>query len=82
MATRKSTTATVYKVTGGAVVLKLKGGSERYLYRGDLVPREGFEDDSLAHAIGLGLVSEIKAPAVAVAVTTTDKNADTAADAE
>lgn len=81
MAARKNPT---YKVVGGAVVLRLKSGSERYLYRGDIVLREGFDDDSLEHAIGLGLLAEVKAPAVAVEAPDKDaeKDADASAAAE
>ena len=75
MAARKSTTV---KVVGGAVVLKVKGGSERYLYRGDIITRDAVDADSLAHAIGVGLLAEVKETA---AVAATDKNAEKDADA-
>ena len=71
------------KVAGGGVVLKLKGGSERYLYRGDVVVAEGFEKESLANAIALGLLAEVKeTAAVAATDKSSEKDADASADAE
>jgi hypothetical protein len=48
-----------YIVTGPAVVLPTPDGSERYLYRGALVP-EGFADDGIEHALALGLIEELE----------------------
>lgn len=44
-------------VTGAAVVLKTEDGSERYLYRGALVP-EGFTEASIERGVELGLLVE------------------------
>lgn len=53
-----------YVVTGAAVVLPLNGGSERYLYRGAPVG-EGFTPEGVKHALSLGLIAKVKAPAAA-----------------
>ena len=44
------------RVTGAAAVLVTADGSERYLYRGAVVPA-GFTDESIKHAISAGLVT-------------------------
>lgn len=79
MAARKSNT---FKVVGGAVVLKVKGGSERYLYRGDVITRDAVDADSLEHALGVGLLAEVKETAAAATDKSAEKDADASADAE
>lgn len=48
-------------VKGPAVVLQLKGGGERYLYRGAIVG-DAYLASSVQHAVTLGLVSEVEVP--------------------
>jgi hypothetical protein len=45
-----------YKVTGAAAVLRTVDGSERYLYRGATFPLGVFKEDSVEHAVAVGLV--------------------------
>jgi hypothetical protein len=46
-------------VTGAVAVIRLKDGSDRYLYKGAVVVPDLFDEKSLNHVKGLGLVSEI-----------------------
>ena len=59
----------IYRVTGAAVVLALRGGSERYLYRGAIVARDAYLEASIDHAVSVGLlvVVEPVEPAAVVA---------------
>lgn len=57
MAGRRKVTGHV--VSGAAVVLATKSKSERYLYRGAPVIADEFDDESVKHAIAVGLVSEV-----------------------
>jgi hypothetical protein len=50
---------TQHIVTGAAVVLATDDGSERYLYRGAYVT-DGFTPAAIAHAVGLGLLTEVE----------------------
>lgn len=54
-------TPETYKVTGGAAVLALRGGGERYVYRNDLVPASGYLKASIDHAVDLGLLTAVSA---------------------
>ncbi len=54
MAARKA-----YAVTGAAVVLKTKSGSERYLYHGARVVTEEFDAASLRNAVSNKLIGEV-----------------------
>ena len=47
------------KVTGAAVVLRTKSGSERYLYGGASVIADEFTEDSVKHAKSIGLIGEV-----------------------
>jgi len=51
-----------YVVTGAVAVLPTEGGSERYLYRGAHLG-EGYTDEGITHALSLGLIQKVKAPA-------------------
>lgn len=53
-------TVTRLTVVGPAVVLATTDGSERYLYRGAVVARDGFTEKSIDHAIDNGLVAEVE----------------------
>lgn len=53
--------AVVRTVKGPAVVLSLKGGGERYLYKNAPVG-SAYLESSVQHAVELGLVSEIDVP--------------------
>ncbi|MBB2956974.1 hypothetical protein [Pseudoclavibacter helvolus] len=57
MGARKKLTGHI--VSGAAVVLVTKDASERYLYRGAPIPLEAFTDESVEHAISVGLVEEV-----------------------
>lgn len=57
MAGRRKVTGHV--VIGAAVVLATKSKSERYLYQGAPVIASEFDEDSVKHAISVGLVSEV-----------------------
>ena len=48
-----------YVVTGAAVVLQLRGGGERYLYRGAPIPENVYKQASIDHAIALGFVDSV-----------------------
>ena len=50
----------IYRVTGAAVVLGLRGGSERYLYRGAIVARDAYLAASIEHAVSVGLLVEVE----------------------
>ncbi|TDW31018.1 hypothetical protein [Cryobacterium psychrophilum] len=67
-----------YVVTGAAVVLPTEGGSERYLYRGAPVG-DGFTAEGIKHAVSVGLIEKVKAPAVKSAA---EKSADAKAEAD
>ena len=47
-------------VVGAVAVIRLKDGGDRYLYRGAIVDPEGFDEKSIAHVTGLGLVAEVE----------------------
>ena len=47
-----------YRVTGGAVVLPTKDGSERYLYTGAPVDEDAFTEEGIQHALSVGLIAE------------------------
>ncbi len=49
-----------YRVTGAAVVLRTKDKTERYLYRGAAIPDGVYADDSIKHAISVGLIEKAK----------------------
>lgn len=49
-----------YTVTGAAVVLRTKDKAERYLYRGAEVPDGVFTEDSVKHALSVGLIEKSK----------------------
>lgn len=49
-----------YIVCGAAVVLRTADGAERYLYRGAPVVGGVFSDESIQHAISVGLIEETK----------------------
>lgn len=49
----------IHKVTGAAAVLRTVDGSERYLYRGAIIP-EGFDKESIEHSVSIGLVSKVE----------------------
>lgn len=52
---------TRYTVTGPAVVLRTLGasGTDRYLYRGATVEARSFTKESIAHALGIGLIAKV-----------------------
>lgn len=53
--------AGAFKVTGAAVALPTVGGGLRYLYRSPVaLPREGFTDAGLEHAVAVGLVELVE----------------------
>ena len=56
----KTRTSKGHTVTGAAVVLATKDKAERYLYRGALVPDGVFTEDSIKHAISVGLIEKNK----------------------
>ena len=58
----------IYRVTGAAVVLALRGGSERYLYRGAIVARDAYLAASIDHAVSVGLLAEVEPVEPAVVV--------------
>jgi len=58
--TRASATSKGYVVTGAAVVLRTKDKAERYLYRGAVVPSDVFTDESIKHALAVGLIEKSK----------------------
>lgn len=45
-------------VTGAAVVLQVRGGGERYLYRGAPVPENVYLAASVKHGVEVGLLTE------------------------
>jgi hypothetical protein len=47
-----------YVVTGAVVVLPIKGGSERYLYRGAVIT-SGYTAAGIEHALAVGLIAEV-----------------------
>lgn len=47
------------KVTGAAVVLRTKSGSDRYLYQGATVQTDEFTEASIKHATTNKLISEV-----------------------
>ncbi|MFE9232048.1 hypothetical protein [Cellulosimicrobium funkei] len=49
-----------HKVTGAAVVLRTADKAERYLYRGAIVPDGAFTEDSIKHALSVGLIEKVK----------------------
>ena len=49
-----------HTVTGAAVVLRTKDKAERYLYRGAVIPDGVFTEDSIKHAISVGLIEKVK----------------------
>ena len=49
-----------YVVTGAAVVLPTVDKSERYLYRNAPVDTAAFTPEGIKHALGLGLIAEVK----------------------
>ena len=49
-----------YKVTGAAVVLRTDDGAERYFYRGAPVDDSAFSEDSIKHAVSVGLIEKNK----------------------
>jgi hypothetical protein len=63
-----------YVVTGAVAVLPTESGSERYLYRGTQVG-EGYTDAGIKHALGLGLIQKVKAPAKSAAEKTAEEKA-------
>lgn len=48
-----------HKVIGAAVVLRVRGGGERYLYRGSPVPENVYLAESVKHAVSVGLLAEV-----------------------
>lgn len=46
-------------VTGAVAVIRLKDGSDRYLYKGAVVVPDLFDEKSLDHVKRLGLVGEV-----------------------
>ena len=48
-----------YEVVGAAVVLRLVGGGERYLYRGATVEGPAFTEESVGHAAAVGLLRPV-----------------------
>ena len=58
--TRAATTSKGHRVIGAAVVLRTKDKAERYLYRGAVVPDGVFADDSIKHALSVGLIEKVK----------------------
>jgi len=63
-----------YVVVGAVAVLPTEGGSERYLYRGAHIG-EGYTDEGIKHALGLGLIQKAKAPAKPAAEKTAEEKA-------
>jgi hypothetical protein len=51
--------ATRYVVTGAAVVAPVKGGSERYVFRGGFLGSD-VTADGIKHLVSLGLVEEVE----------------------
>lgn len=51
----------IYEVIGAAVVLRLSGGGERYLYRGARFNGAACVEDSLTHLRDVGLVRLVDA---------------------
>ena len=49
-------------VKGAAVVLKIEGGGEQYLYRGAPVAEGVYTDVSVDHAISVGLIGDEAKP--------------------
>lgn len=58
--TRAAATSKGHRVIGAAVVLRTKDKAERYLYRGAVVPDGVFADDSIKHALSVGLIEKVK----------------------
>ena len=58
-----------YRVTGGAVVLPTKDGSERYLYTGAPVDEDAFTEAGIQHAVSVGLITETVAASTQEQVT-------------
>ena len=52
---------TVRKVVGSLAILRTVAGPDRYLYQGAIIG-EGFTEESVEHAIGVGLVAEVEVP--------------------
>ncbi|GEM_PF-2738002 len=57
---RASAASKGYVVSGAAVVLRTKDKAERYLYRGAVVPDGVFTDESIKHALAVGLIEKSK----------------------
>lgn len=53
--------ATAHRVVGSLAILRTKAGPDRYLYQGATLG-DGFTDESIQHAISVGLVEEIEVP--------------------
>ena len=49
-----------HTVTGAAVVLRTKDKAERYLYRGAAIPDGVYAEDSIKHALSVGLIEKNK----------------------
>lgn len=50
---------TVRKVVGSLAILRTEAGPDRYLYQGAVIG-DGFTEDSVEHAISVGLVAEVE----------------------
>lgn len=51
--------ATVRKVVGSLAILRTEAGPDRYLYQGAVIG-DGFTEESVEHAISVGLVAEVE----------------------
>lgn len=47
-----------HEVTAAAVVLRTKAGSSQYIYQGASVDADAFSEESVAHAVSMGLIAE------------------------
>lgn len=52
-----------YEVIAAAAVVRLEGGSERYLYRGQIFPGKAVTSESIKHLLAVGLIKKVTAKA-------------------
>ncbi len=53
----------IYKVIGGAAVVRTLDGSERYLYKGSAFDGSKVDESRLEHLVEVGLITRFKTPA-------------------
>lgn len=49
-----------HEVTAAAVVLRTKAGSSQYIYQGAPLDADAFTEESVAHALAMGLIAEME----------------------